>query len=81
MITSTNIEGLVGRHCKLRRPVRDHEGRNRFSEQPRILREVNNLDRRMYLDPAESEAPHPVLSLAVPLHVDAKAAQNWDEAH
>jgi DNA polymerase-1 len=27
------------------------------------------------------EAPHPVLSLAVPLHVDAKAAQNWDEAH
>jgi hypothetical protein len=29
--------------------VRDHDGRNRFSEQPRILREVNNLDRRMYL--------------------------------
>jgi DNA polymerase I len=27
------------------------------------------------------EAPHPILSLAVPLHVDAKAAQNWDEAH
>jgi DNA polymerase I len=27
------------------------------------------------------DAPHPVLSLAVPLHVDAKAAQNWDEAH
>ena len=27
------------------------------------------------------EAPHPLLSLAVPLHVDAKAAQNWDEAH
>jgi DNA polymerase-1 len=27
------------------------------------------------------EAPHPALTLAVPLHVDAKAAQNWDEAH
>jgi DNA polymerase I-like protein with 3'-5' exonuclease and polymerase domains len=26
-------------------------------------------------------APHPLLTLAVPLHVDAKAAQNWDEAH
>jgi DNA polymerase I len=27
------------------------------------------------------EAPHPALQLAVPLQVDAKAAQNWDEAH
>ncbi|WP_219319555.1 DNA polymerase I [Methylovirgula sp. HY1] len=27
------------------------------------------------------DAPHPALMLAVPLHVDAKAAQNWDEAH
>ncbi|MEJ0092504.1 MAG: DNA polymerase I [Methylocella sp.] len=27
------------------------------------------------------EAPHPVLQLSVPLQVDAKAAQNWDEAH
>ena len=27
------------------------------------------------------EAPHPYLQLAVPLQVDAKAAQNWDEAH
>ena len=29
--------------------VRDHQGRSRFKEQPRILREVNNLDRRMFL--------------------------------
>jgi hypothetical protein len=29
--------------------VRDHDGRSRFSEQPRILREINNLDRHMYL--------------------------------
>ncbi len=49
MITSINTEGLVGRHCKLQKPVRDHDGRSRFSEQPRILREVYNLDRRMYL--------------------------------
>ncbi|ACK50356.1 DNA polymerase I [Methylocella silvestris BL2] len=27
------------------------------------------------------DAPHPFLQLAVPLQVDAKAAQNWDEAH
>lgn len=49
MMASTNFEAVVGRHCKLQKPVRDHEGRSRFSEQPRILREVNNLDRRMYL--------------------------------
>jgi hypothetical protein len=49
MMTSLNTVELVGKHCKLQRPVRDHEGRSRFSEQPRILREVNNLDRRMYL--------------------------------
>ncbi len=28
-----------------------------------------------------AEAPHPALSLSVPLHVDARAADNWDEAH
>jgi DNA polymerase I len=27
------------------------------------------------------DAPHPFIQLAVPLQVDAKAAQNWDEAH
>ncbi len=27
------------------------------------------------------DAPHPVLELSVPLQVDSKAAQNWDEAH
>ncbi len=48
-MASTNFEAVVGRHCKLQKPVRDHEGRSRFSEQPRILREVTNLDRRMYL--------------------------------
>jgi DNA polymerase-1 len=27
------------------------------------------------------EAPHPAISLHVPLQVDARAADNWDEAH
>jgi DNA polymerase-1 len=27
------------------------------------------------------EAPMPAVSMAVPLHVDARAADNWDEAH
>ena len=27
------------------------------------------------------EAPLPLLSLSVPLQVDARAADNWDEAH
>ena len=27
------------------------------------------------------EAPLPALSLSVPLQVDARAADNWDEAH
>src|ERR1700674_5099199 len=49
MMTSLNTEELIGKHCKLQKPVRDHEGRSRYSEQPRIIREVSNLDRRMYL--------------------------------
>jgi DNA polymerase-1 len=35
-----------------------------------------NVVRKVMVD-----APHPFLQLAVPLQVDAKAAQNWDEAH
>jgi DNA polymerase-1 len=27
------------------------------------------------------DAPMPAVSLTVPLHVDARAADNWDEAH
>ena len=27
------------------------------------------------------DAPHPAISLHVPLQVDARAAHNWDEAH
>jgi DNA polymerase-1 len=28
-----------------------------------------------------ADAPMPAISLTVPLHVDAHAADNWDEAH
>ena len=28
-----------------------------------------------------ADAPHPALNLSVPLRVDARAADNWDEAH
>jgi DNA polymerase-1 len=27
------------------------------------------------------QAPEPVVQISVPLHVDARAAANWDEAH
>lgn len=42
-------EEIIGRHCLLLRPVRDHEGQTRFNEKPVIMREVNNLNRRMFL--------------------------------
>lgn len=44
-----NSQEVVGKHCHLLRPVRDHDGQTRFHESPRILREVNNLNRRMFL--------------------------------
>ena len=45
----TISEALVGRRCRLLKPVRDHEGLSRYSEKPRILRSVDNLGRRMLL--------------------------------
>jgi len=49
MMNTTEIAEVVGRHCRLLRPVRDHEGRTRFGEQPTILRQIRNLDRSMFL--------------------------------
>ena len=46
---STNFETVVGRCCRLLKPVRDREGLSRYSEKPRILRSVDNLGRRMLL--------------------------------
>lgn len=45
----TDAETMVGRHCQLLKPVRDQQGLTRFTEQPVVLREVNNLGRRMFL--------------------------------
>jgi hypothetical protein len=47
--TATAAFDAVGKICNLRRPIRDRAGRSRFSEKPTILREVLNLERRMYL--------------------------------
>jgi hypothetical protein len=43
---SAALEGRCGR---LLRPVRDREGRSRFNEDVRILREITNLGRKMFL--------------------------------
>ena len=40
---------VEGRYCLLKRPVRDRDGVNHFNEKPKVLREVINLDRRMFL--------------------------------
>jgi hypothetical protein len=37
------------KRCRLVGSIRDHNGRVRFGEQPTILREVDNLDRHMFL--------------------------------
>jgi hypothetical protein len=44
-----NVDPVVGHYCLLKRPVRDHDGVNHFNERPKVLREVMNLDRRMFL--------------------------------
>jgi hypothetical protein len=44
-----NSDPIIGRQCLLLRPVRDRQGHMRFNEKPKILREVNNLNRRMFL--------------------------------
>lgn len=48
-VMELNPDTVVGRHCRLVRPVRDIQGKSRFSEEPVILRAVNNLGRHMYL--------------------------------
>ncbi len=46
---AVNADRVIGRHCQLLKPVRDQQGRTRFKEKPEILREVDNLNRRMFL--------------------------------
>jgi hypothetical protein len=56
---------IAGGYCRLLRPVRDREGRSHFKERALILREIENLDRTMYLVQFEDGArtflfPHEV---------------------
>jgi hypothetical protein len=46
--TAGSLE-VIGKPCRLCRPIRDRSGRSRFSETPIIVREVLNLERHMYL--------------------------------
>ena len=43
------VDPIVGRYCMLKRPVRDRDGISHFKERPKVIREVINLDRRMFL--------------------------------
>jgi hypothetical protein len=46
---TVSVEPIIGRQCLLLKPVRDKAGLMRYNERPLILREVNNLNRRMFL--------------------------------
>jgi len=50
-------ETVARKCCKLLTPVRDHEGRIRFHETPRILEELDDLGRHMLLVQFEDGAP------------------------
>ena len=47
--TMFDNSSVTGKQCQLRRPIRDRSGRSHYNETPVILREVFNLDRRMFL--------------------------------
>jgi len=47
--TTTATDIPKRKYCRLLEPVRDHEGRIRFAESVEIVKEIDNLDRHMYL--------------------------------
>lgn len=47
--TTTATTTANRKFCRLLEPVRDHEGRIRFTESVEIVKEIDNLDRHMYL--------------------------------
>lgn len=50
MVTQSAAEMVAaGATCRLLRPIRDHEGRLRYEEHPRVLRRITNLEREMFL--------------------------------
>jgi hypothetical protein len=59
------------KYCRLLEPVRDHEGHIRFTEAVEIIKEIDNLDRHMYLVRFEDGSttfvfPHEVEILITP---------------
>jgi hypothetical protein len=47
--TNTATDTPKRKYCRLLEPVRDHEGHIRFTEAVEIIKEIDNLDRHMYL--------------------------------
>lgn len=47
--TFTDTTNPNKKFCRLLEQVRDHDGRVRFAESVEIVKEVDNLDRHMYL--------------------------------
>ena len=47
--TNTTTDNPNRKYCRLLEPVRDHEGHIRFTEAVEIIKEIDNLDRHMYL--------------------------------
>ena len=47
--TTTATDTPKRKFCRLLEPVRDHEGHIRFAESVEIVKEIDNLDRHMYL--------------------------------
>jgi hypothetical protein len=47
--TESNTDNPKRKFCRLLEPVRDHEGHIRFTEAVEIIKEIDNLDRHMYL--------------------------------
>ncbi|HTR61332.1 MAG TPA: hypothetical protein VMH37_06480 [Candidatus Binataceae bacterium] len=68
---TTATDNPKRKYCRLLEPVRDHEGHIRFAESVEIVKEIDNLDRHMYLVRFEDGAttfvfPHEVELLASP---------------
>ncbi len=68
-----SLQTQTDNHCTLLRPIRDREGRTHFREQPRIVRELDNLDRHMFLVEFEDGAttfvfPHEISMCGMPGH-------------
>jgi hypothetical protein len=69
--TNTATDNPNRKYCRLLEPVRDHEGHIRFTEAVEIIKEIDNLDRHMYLVRFEDGSttfvfPHEVEILTTP---------------